>query len=98
MASSCPPGISIPHGNDAGEGTISPTFLVDLGVLYRLIRSLVRLGLRAFFRDIEVRGAENLPPDGPCIVAANHFNSMIDPFLLVATLYRPLCFIAKAPL
>lgn len=67
-------------------------------MLYRLTRRLVRLGLRAFFRDIEVRGAENLPPDGPCIVAANHFNSMIDPFLLLAMLDRPLCFIAKAPL
>jgi 1-acyl-sn-glycerol-3-phosphate acyltransferase len=67
-------------------------------VLYRLTRRLVRLGLRAFFREIEVRGAENLPPDGPCIVAANHFNSMIDPFLLLAMLERPLCFIAKAPL
>jgi 1-acyl-sn-glycerol-3-phosphate acyltransferase len=67
-------------------------------VLYRLTRRLVRLGLRAFFREIEVRGAENLPSDGPCIVAANHFNSMIDPFLLLAMLERPLCFIAKAPL
>jgi 1-acyl-sn-glycerol-3-phosphate acyltransferase len=67
-------------------------------VLYRLTRGLVRLGLRAFFREIEVRGAENLPADGPCIVAANHFNSMIDPFLLLAMLGRPLCFIAKAPL
>jgi len=67
-------------------------------VIYRLTKGIVRLGLRAFFREIEVRGAENLPPDGPCIVAANHHNSMIDPFLLLAMLDRPLCFIAKAPL
>jgi 1-acyl-sn-glycerol-3-phosphate acyltransferase len=67
-------------------------------VIYRVTKGLIRLGLRAFFRDIEVRGAENLPPDGPCIVAANHHNSMIDPFLLLAMLDRPLCFIAKAPL
>lgn len=63
-----------------------------------MTRRFVRLGLRAFFREIEVRGAGNLPPDGPVIVAANHFNSMIDPFLLLAMLERPLCFIAKAPL
>ena len=67
-------------------------------MIYRFTKGLVRLGLRAFFREIEVRGAENLPPDGPCIVAANHHNSMIDPFLLLAMLDRPLCFIAKAPL
>ncbi len=67
-------------------------------MIYRLTKGLVRLGLRAFFREIEVRGAENLPGDGPCIVAANHHNSMIDPFLLLAMLDRPLCFIAKEPL
>ena len=67
-------------------------------MITRFAKALVRLGLRAFFREIEVRGAENLPPDGPCIVAANHHNSMIDPFLLLAMVDRPLCFIAKEPL
>ena len=67
-------------------------------MLYAFVRGLLRLGLRAFFRGIEVRGAENLPRDGPCVVAANHHNSMLDPFLLLVALDRPLCFIAKAPL
>ena len=67
-------------------------------MVYAFVRGLLRWGLRAFFREIEVRGAENLPRDGPCVVAANHHNSMLDPFLLLAALDRPLCFIAKAPL
>lgn len=67
-------------------------------MVYAFVRGLLRWGLRAFFRTIEVRGAENLPRDGPCVVAANHHNSMLDPFLLLAALDRPLCFIAKAPL
>ncbi|HEX7901235.1 MAG TPA: 1-acyl-sn-glycerol-3-phosphate acyltransferase, partial [Planctomycetota bacterium] len=67
-------------------------------MVYAFVRGLLRWGLRAFFREIEVRGAENLPLDGPCVVAANHHNSMLDPFLLLAALDRPLCFIAKAPL
>ena len=69
-----------------------------MSLLYRFVRGLLRWGLRAFFREIEVRGAEQLPLDGPCIVAANHHNSMLDPFLLLVALDRPLCFIAKAPL
>jgi glycerol-3-phosphate O-acyltransferase/dihydroxyacetone phosphate acyltransferase len=69
-----------------------------MSLLYGFARGLFRLGLRAFFREIEVRGRENLPLDGPCIVAANHQNSLIDPFLLVASLDRQMCFIAKAPL
>jgi 1-acyl-sn-glycerol-3-phosphate acyltransferase len=44
-----------------------------------------------------VRGAEGVPPDGPLVVAANHA-SVIDPFLLAATLPRPLRFLAKEEL
>ena len=69
-----------------------------MGLFYGVARGVIRLGLRAFFREIEVRGGEHLPADGPCIVAANHPNSMMDPFLLFAALERPMCFIAKAPL
>src|SRR5688500_349087 len=69
-----------------------------MGLIYTFARGVLRWGLRAFFREIEIRGAENLPLDGPCIVAANHHNSMLDPFLLLVALDRPLCFIAKAPL
>lgn len=69
-----------------------------MGIFYRVLRDLIQTGLRAFFRDVEVRGRGNLPLEGPCIVAANHHNSIIDPLLLFAALDRPLCFIAKAPL
>jgi 1-acyl-sn-glycerol-3-phosphate acyltransferase len=54
--------------------------------------------LRAYFHEIEVHGRENVPAEGPCVVAANHHNSMMDPFLIVAACERPLAFIAKAPL
>jgi 1-acyl-sn-glycerol-3-phosphate acyltransferase len=69
-----------------------------MGIFYRATREVLRTGLRAFFRDIEVQGRDHLPWEGPCIVAANHHNSLMDPFLLFAVLDRPLCFIAKAPL
>ena len=69
-----------------------------MGLLYSGLRGLLRLGLRAYFHEIEVHGLENVPADGPCVVAANHHNSMIDPFLIVAAGRRPLAFIAKAPL
>ncbi len=69
-----------------------------MGVLYRFVRGLLRLGLKAFFRELEVRGAGNLPAEGPLVIAANHQNSMMDPFLLLAALDRPICFLAKAPL
>ncbi len=65
---------------------------------YRFIRGLLRLGLRAYFRDIETHGADQVPRDGPVVFIANHHNGMIDPFLLIAASPRPVTFIAKAPL
>lgn len=67
-----------------------------MSLLYAAIRGLLRLGTGAFFREIEVHGA--VPPDGPCVIVANHHNSMMDPFLIVAASERPICFMAKAPL
>ncbi len=67
-------------------------------LLYRFVRWLLRLGLRAFFREIEVSGKENVPGDGPIVLIANHHNGMIDPFLLIVACPRPVTFIAKAPL
>lgn len=69
-----------------------------MGGTYRLVRGLLRLGLKAYFREIEVRGLERLEAPGPCVLVANHQNSMIDPFLIIAAVDRPVCFIAKAPL
>ncbi|HLF91949.1 MAG TPA: 1-acyl-sn-glycerol-3-phosphate acyltransferase, partial [Planctomycetota bacterium] len=69
-----------------------------MGLLYSALRGLLRLGLRAYFQEIEVDGRENVPAEGPCVIVANHHNSMMDPFLIIAACERPLAFIAKAPL
>jgi 1-acyl-sn-glycerol-3-phosphate acyltransferase len=65
---------------------------------YTFVRGLVRLGLNAYFRDIEVHGTEHLEGSGPRIIAGNHNNGMIDPILIIAASERPITFIAKAPL
>ena len=66
--------------------------------LYRFVRGLVRLGLNAYFRDIQVHGAEHLQGDGARVIVANHNNGLIDPILIIAASERPVTFIAKAPL
>ena len=69
-----------------------------MGLFYTFVRGALRLGLRGFFREIEVTGQENVPMTGPLLLLANHHNGMIDPFLLMTATDRPITFVAKAPL
>src|SRR5213078_4678111 len=48
---------------------------------YRLVRGFIRLLLWLFYRRVDVVGAERIPSSGPLIIAANHHNPLVDPFL-----------------
>ncbi len=65
-------------------------------LLFRLGRGLARFSFNKLGR-VEVIGRENVPPDGPLIVVANHL-SFSDPPLLVCGIDRPVYFIAKREL
>jgi glycerol-3-phosphate O-acyltransferase / dihydroxyacetone phosphate acyltransferase len=67
-------------------------------MIYWLLRHIARIGLRWFYRDIEVVGAEELPGDGPVLLVANHNNALIDALLVVATMPRRVRLTAKATL
>jgi 1-acyl-sn-glycerol-3-phosphate acyltransferase len=66
-------------------------------VIYRLLRVLLRHALTVFFRKIEVDGIEQVPPEGPLLLAANHPNTLIDVLLVATRLKRRVGFVAKAP-
>lgn len=58
-----------------------------------------RLIIKTFYRDISIKGIENLPPEGPVIFTPNHPNALIDPLLLFfISKKHPIRFVAKAPL
>jgi 1-acyl-sn-glycerol-3-phosphate acyltransferase len=63
--------------------------------LYRALRSLVRLLLRFFFRELEVTGVEQVPRDRGLLLVSWHPNGLVDPALLLALLPRPLTFGAR---
>ncbi|GAA5918945.1 hypothetical protein JCM5296_005790 [Sporobolomyces johnsonii] len=53
---------------------------------YILIRWLFRFVLGVFYSSVVVEGEDNIPPDGvPCMLCANHSNSLTDALLLVTT-------------
>ncbi|MFJ8040982.1 lysophospholipid acyltransferase family protein [Kitasatospora sp. NPDC096147] len=63
-------------------------------MFYRLMKMIVAPLLRIFFRPW-IEGAENIPEDGPAIIASNHL-SFSDSFFLPALMKRRVTFIAKA--
>ncbi|MDH6575116.1 lysophospholipid acyltransferase family protein [Kitasatospora sp. MAP5-34] len=63
-------------------------------MFYRLMKMIVAPLLRIFFRPW-IEGAENIPDDGPAIIASNHL-SFSDSFFLPALMKRRVTFIAKA--
>ena len=72
------------------------TYVVKTSKLYRVLVPIVRPLVHIFYR-LEVRGLENVPEQGRCIICPNH-TSNIDPVLLAATLKRQIYFMAKASL
>jgi len=67
-------------------------------MLYRLLRGIATVALRWYYRHIEVVGLEQFPSAGPVIVAANHWNALIDALIVACALERPVRLTAKATL
>ncbi|MGB0390686.1 MAG: lysophospholipid acyltransferase family protein [Salibacteraceae bacterium] len=65
-------------------------------MLYRTLKILFYLTVKAYFRSISLNGLAQLSnKDKPVIYAANHPSSFMDPILLGAYLKRPLFFLAR---
>jgi 1-acyl-sn-glycerol-3-phosphate acyltransferase len=64
---------------------------------YRMLRWLLRLAARVFFRRLKVVGLEHIPPEGEAAVVfcGNHPNSLLDPVLITAATDRIVHFAAK---
>jgi 1-acyl-sn-glycerol-3-phosphate acyltransferase len=66
-------------------------------LLYRLCVYLIKINLDLFFH-FSVEGAENLPPEGPYIVAANHVSYLDPPVVGACCIKRQVFFMAKQEL
>ena len=67
-------------------------------MIYRVMRTLWRAALFAFFRRIEVQGRANVPRRGPVLIVANHTNAFVDPLLVLTRLERTVTLTAKSTL
>ena len=62
----------------------------------KIIYEAVKVFMNSIFK-IEIKGAENIPSDGGCMVCSNHI-SMWDPVLISCFLPRQISFVAKEEL
>lgn len=65
--------------------------------LYTILRPVVYVAARIFYRRWIVNGLENFPPKGtPVMIVSNHQNALIDPLLCCLTAPRQLHFLTRA--
>jgi glycerol-3-phosphate O-acyltransferase / dihydroxyacetone phosphate acyltransferase len=64
-------------------------------MLYSLFKPLIVLSLRAFFKRIDVIGAENLEHESTLFVC-NHPSALFDPIMVASTAKKPIFFLAGA--
>jgi 1-acyl-sn-glycerol-3-phosphate acyltransferase len=57
--------------------------IYDKDLLYDGLRPIVDWCIRHSYRKIEIRGEENLPDDGPFILAVNHCNTLMDALVML---------------
>ena len=69
-----------------------------LTIIYYILYALVKTGLWVYYRMDTPRGLPEQEPRGPLIVLGNHPNALIDPFMVVSRLVRPVFFLGNASL
>lgn len=70
--------------------------LADFNLLYSLLLPVVQYGTRCHYRQVVIRGQEQLPKRGHYILAPCHQCGMMDPLLVLLAVRRPVVFLARA--
>jgi 1-acyl-sn-glycerol-3-phosphate acyltransferase len=65
-------------------------------MLYRLLKAIVWIGIRVYYREITVSNRNYLAQTGPVIIIANHPNTLMDAWILSYINRRKVHFVAKA--
>lgn len=67
-------------------------------MLYRILKNIISLGIRLYYREIKVQNENLLPQKGPLIIIANHPNTIMDAWVIGMISKQPIYFMAKATL
>ena len=64
-------------------------------MLYKLLKSIIGLGLRLYYREIKITNGVHLQTKGAKIIIANHPNTIIDAWVLTMLCKEPIYYMAK---
>ncbi|MCH8318113.1 MAG: 1-acyl-sn-glycerol-3-phosphate acyltransferase [Bacteroidetes bacterium] len=64
-------------------------------MLYTILKLVIKIAMKVYFRSIHVRNAEFVPTDVPLVIVANHPSSFMDPLVVGAFIRQKLYFITK---
>ncbi|MBC6991799.1 lysophospholipid acyltransferase family protein [Hymenobacter sp. BT491] len=65
-------------------------------LFYTVMKPLVQVALRVFFRRLEIRHPERLQEPGPLLIVGNHPNTLMDPLVIAVNRRDPIAFLAKS--
>ena len=65
-------------------------------MIYRLLKIIIGLGIRLYYKEVRIKNPENAKYKGPLIVITNHPNTMMDAWIIGKLFNRRLFFMAKA--
>lgn len=65
-------------------------------LFYTVMKPLVQVALRVFFRKLEIRNPRRLQMPGPLLITGNHPNTLMDPLVVAVNRREPIAFLAKS--
>lgn len=64
-------------------------------MLYSILKILMKITVKVFFRKLHVHNIGNIPSSGPLIIVANHPGAFTDPIVIAVSMKRQVYFLAK---
>lgn len=64
-------------------------------MLYHLLKIILGIGIRLYYREIRVKNKERLNQDGPTIIIANHPNTLLDAWIIGQICRKRVYFMTK---
>ncbi len=65
-------------------------------MIYHFLKQIIKIALSVFFKKVVISGKENIPDKGPLIIVANHPNTFMDPFIIIANTRQRIGFVGNA--